>query len=89
MPGAPGPHGWSPVFAIALDGGRRVLKLADWVGGGDAGTKPAVGTQYVGSAGFVTSISEAVDVGGGVTVHVGSSPPPVSSTSPGDIYIQT
>ncbi|WP_210482787.1 hypothetical protein [Microvirga antarctica] len=58
--------GWSPVFAIATDGTRRVLRLADWVGG--EGTKPAIlsggNPLYVGAAGFTTIIANAVDVRG-------------------------
>ncbi|MGT2493146.1 hypothetical protein ACU4GD_28210 [Cupriavidus basilensis] len=30
--GADGQKGWSPVFAVAVDGARRVMKVADWSG---------------------------------------------------------
>jgi len=61
-----GPAGWSPSFAVVNDGARRVLRLADWVGG--EGSKPPVlsggNPQYVGSAGFVTDITQAIDIRG-------------------------
>lgn len=55
-----GTRGWSPAFAVVSDGARRVLKVADWVGG--QGAKPATG--YVGSAGIVAAIGDAVDIRG-------------------------
>jgi hypothetical protein len=60
--GAQGYAGWAPVFGIVSDGLRRVLQLTDWTGG--AGTKPAIGTQYVGAAGMTNTISFAVDIRG-------------------------
>ena len=63
-PGPTGPaghNGWSPKFALELDGERRVLKVVDWVGG--EGTKPNVNV-YVGTTGFVTTIADAVDLRG-------------------------
>lgn len=59
--GDQGDAGWSPVFAIATDGARRVLQVTDWTGG--AGTKPAVG-QYVGVGGLVALIADGVDIRG-------------------------
>jgi|GEM_PF-5502762 len=59
--GPKGDKGWSPRLAIATDGARRVHQVVDWVGG--EGTKPATG-QYVGAAGLVATIGDAVDVRG-------------------------
>ena len=59
--GVDGNDGWSPVFALITDGARGVLQVAGWVGG--SGTAPASG-QYVGVAGLVDGIAEAVDVRG-------------------------
>lgn len=59
--GENGINGWSPVFAIATDGGRRVLQIDDWVGG--EGTKPPVG-DYIGASGLTSDISLAVDIRG-------------------------
>jgi len=56
-----GVNGWSPVFALVADGERRVQQIADWAGGG--GVKPATG-KYVGIAGFVDDIADAVNVRG-------------------------
>lgn len=58
-----GPQGWSAVHVLVNDGERRVLQVKDWTGG--EGTKPATG-QYLGSNGWVDSISMAVDVRGPV-----------------------
>lgn len=59
--GADGQKGWSPVFAVAVDGARRVMKVADWVGG--QGAKPAAGA-YVGAAGLTADIAQATDMRG-------------------------
>ncbi len=59
--GVDGNDGWSPVFALFTDGARGVLQVAGWVGG--SGTAPASG-QYVGVAGLVDGIADAVDVRG-------------------------
>ncbi|MGT2453794.1 carbohydrate-binding protein [Cupriavidus basilensis] len=59
--GADGLDGWTPVFAVAADGVRRVLQVVDWIGG--EGAKPAVG-RYVGAAGFTTVIGDAVNMRG-------------------------
>ncbi len=58
--GGQGDKGWSPIFAVAADGERRVRQLVDYVGG--AGAKPAgdIG-KYVGPAGYVTLIADATD----------------------------
>lgn len=59
--GAQGEKGWSPVFAIATDGSRRVLQVVDWVGG--VGTKPSTG-DYVDESGLTSVIGDAVDIRG-------------------------
>lgn len=59
--GAAGLNGWTPVSAVVTDGARRVYQVVDWTGG--TGTKPATGL-YVGAAGWVTLIADAVDVRG-------------------------
>lgn len=59
--GAAGDNGWSPVFAAASDGERRVLQVVDWQGG--TGTKPATGL-YVGASGLVPNIANGVDIRG-------------------------
>lgn len=56
-----GSAGWTGVLAIANDGARRVHRVVDWFGGG--GAKPPVG-QYVGPAGSVSAVADAVDVRG-------------------------
>lgn len=59
--GADGERGWLPAFAAVMDGARSVLRLVDWVGG--EGVKPATGS-YVGAAGLVADIADAVDLRG-------------------------
>lgn len=59
--GAAGDNGWTPVFAIATDGLRRVQRVVDWTGGG--GTKPGTG-KYVGLTGFVDIIADGIDIRG-------------------------
>jgi hypothetical protein len=61
--GAAGFTGWSPLFAAVSDGARRVMQIADWVGG--QGTKPATG-GYIGAAGVVALIADAVDFRGAI-----------------------
>jgi len=58
---ATGPNGWAPVPVPVADGERRVLQIADWIGG--YGTKPATG-GYLGPTGIVSDISQATDVRG-------------------------
>jgi uncharacterized delta-60 repeat protein len=57
--GPTGDKGWSPTLAIISDGIRRVLEVIDWSGG--EGDKPATGV-YLGPEGFVSDISEAVNI---------------------------
>lgn len=59
--GQAGANGWTPIFAVVADSDRRVLQVADWIGGG--GTKPAI-AQFVGPTGFVDTAAEAVDIRG-------------------------
>lgn len=55
--------GWSPSFAIASDGDRRVLQLTSWIGGeGDVPTAHI--NEYVGASAFVTLIADGVDIRG-------------------------
>lgn len=59
--GSDGNDGWTPVFSVASDGSRRVLRVTDWTGG--EGPKPATG-KYVGPSGLVTLASDGVDIRG-------------------------
>ncbi len=59
--GTNGLNGWSPVLAVATDGERRVLQVADWTGG--TGTKPTTGL-YIGVSGLVADIASGVDIRG-------------------------
>lgn len=59
--GDPGNSGWSPKFAVATDGARRILQVSDWAGGG--GAKPTTG-EYVGASGLVPSLTNGVDIRG-------------------------
>ncbi len=59
--GADGSDGWSPLLAIVNDGTRRVLQLSGWTGG--AGASPASG-KYIGAAGLVDAIADAIDLRG-------------------------
>ncbi|HEX7824951.1 MAG TPA: hypothetical protein VF477_08625 [Mycobacterium sp.] len=59
--GNPGADGWTPRLAIVSDGARRVQQVSSWVGG--TGTPPASGS-YVGAAGLVTDIADAIDIRG-------------------------
>lgn len=69
--GDAGANGWSPVFAAASDGARRVLRVVDWTGG--TGTKPATG-KYVGASGLVDAIEDGVDVRGPEGASGGDAP---------------
>ncbi len=59
--GTDGDNGWTPVLANVLDGSRAVQQVTDWVGG--TGTRPATG-KYVGAAGLVDNIADAVNIRG-------------------------
>jgi hypothetical protein len=77
--GEPGADGWSPVFAVATDGARRVLQVVDWVGG--EGTKPGLG--YVGATGIEADIANAVDIRGATGLQ-GDPGDPGDPGAPGD-----
>jgi hypothetical protein len=55
-------NGWTPLFAVVNDGERRVLQLTSWVGG--TGDAPQGSGYYLGDAGLVATISDAVNVRG-------------------------
>lgn len=55
-----GPHGWTALTRVVIDGTRRVREIYDWIGG--EGTKPATG--YEGATGTVPDIEDAVDYRG-------------------------
>ena len=57
LPGKNGVNGWSPEPALVAHGDGYVIQITDWEGGG--GTKPAT-DRYVGQAGLVTDIDQAV-----------------------------
>ncbi|MBC6444632.1 MAG: tail fiber protein [Alphaproteobacteria bacterium GM202ARS2] len=61
IPGDAADHGWSPQFALASDGARRVLQVSGWIGG--TGTPPATG-MYVGASGLVADIGDGIDIRG-------------------------
>ncbi len=63
-----GEDGWAPVPAVVVDGARRVLQIADWIGG--SGAKPATG-QYVGPTGFVSTAAAATDIRGAAGAGTG------------------
>ncbi|QXV74761.1 minor tail protein [Rhizobium phage RHEph22] len=56
-----GDSAWTPVFAIVPNGSAMVQKVVDWTGG--TGAKPPINV-YVGSLGFVSSITDAVNIRG-------------------------
>lgn len=64
--------GWTPILAIASNGTNRVHQVVGWEGG--SGTIPATGV-YLGSTGYVTNITDAVNLagaaGGGGGVAIG------------------
>lgn len=76
--GAPGTNGtngdigWSAVYSIVNDGTRRVLEVVSWIGG--TGTPPTPINVYLGSIGFVSDITLAVDIRGipGIDGSVGN-----------------
>lgn len=72
--GANGNNGWSPLFAVATDGERRVLQIYDWTGG--TGSKPATG-DYIGPLGPTSTIGDAEDIRGaqGAAADTNTLPP--------------
>lgn len=55
--------GWTPILAVATDGDRRVLQVVGWDGG--SGTIPIIGV-YLGVSGFVSNISDGINVRGAI-----------------------
>ena len=53
--------GWSPRLAVVPNGTNQVLQVVGWDGG--SGTAPATGL-YVGSTGYVTNITDGVNIKG-------------------------
>jgi hypothetical protein len=72
LKGDRGDKGWAPLLVAVPDGARRVLRVADWLGG--EGGKPPTGA-YLGDGALVTDIADAVDFRG----------PPGSVVAPGSI----
>lgn len=60
--GTNGDAGWSAVYSIANDGSRRVLEVVAWIGG--TGTPPTPINVYLGTTGYVSDITLAVDIRG-------------------------
>ena len=58
--GSDGLDGWTPRFAVAQDGARRVLQILSWFGG--QGTPPPVG--YLADSGITQVIANAIDLRG-------------------------
>ena len=59
--GPAGEDGWTPILATVADGERRVHQIYNWIDG--QGVRPTIG-QYLGLAGLVDNIAEAVDIRG-------------------------
>ena len=63
-----GGTGWTPVTSVVSDGERRVLRVASFVGGADeppyTATQLLATPRYIGSSGWVTDISQAVNIRG-------------------------
>lgn len=59
--GSQGGNGWTMIPSIATDNERRVLRIADYVGG--VGSKPVTGL-YIGSSGPTPDITLAVNIRG-------------------------
>lgn len=60
--GTNGDTGWSAVYSIVNDGTRRVLEVVSWIGG--TGTPPTPINVYLGTTGYVSDITLAVDIRG-------------------------
>lgn len=76
-PGADGADGWAPILATVADGARYVHQIADWTGG--TGTKPATG-GYIGPAGIVSAIGDAVNIRGAAGSGSGDVSGPAGAT---------
>jgi len=53
---------WTPVYAVEVDGDRRVLRVADYIDG--EGEKPPFIGWYVGAIGLTQEITEGADIRG-------------------------
>lgn len=53
--------GWSPILGVVSTNGSNILKVVGWTGG--VGSIPATGV-YVGSSGYVTNITDGIDIRG-------------------------
>lgn len=60
-PGATGANGWSPIYALVSRDDDQVIQLVSWYGG--TGTAPTL-LGYVGAAGIVEDIADAVAIVG-------------------------
>lgn len=71
--GTNGYNGWSAVYALIIDGQRRVLEVVGWTGG--TGTPPTPINVYLSAVGFTSDITQAIDVRGaaGIDGSTGSS----------------
>lgn len=63
LQGTAGFAGWSPTFALANDGARRVLQLTGYVGGEGSAPTADVG-KYVSASGYTSTIASAMDIRG-------------------------
>jgi hypothetical protein len=91
-------NGWTPQLAVASDGKRRILRVADWFGG--TGEKPLRGI-YLGKDGYVSNIAAAEEIrgdvgppglegregGAGATWRSGAGAPSDSLGENGDYYL--
>lgn len=77
---------WSPALAAVADGARIVHQVVDWIGG--FGDKPDTG-QYIGAAGYVTLIADAVDIRGAPGGGAGSGDfsGPASAAADGNVVL--
>lgn len=98
-PGVDGDNGWSAVLAVVGDGDRRVVAIADWVGGDG----PPPDTGFIGPDGIVHDIADATDVRGspgadgkdgasgkdGSTIHTGPRDPKSTEGKDTDLWLNS
>ena len=60
--GVDGTNGWTAIYSVQEDNGRRILRVEDFVGG--SGTQPTGIGQFLGTRGLTSSPDEAVDIRG-------------------------
>lgn len=70
--------GWSAIPALVVDGSRVVFQIVAWAGG--EGTPPASG-QYIGAAGLVDAIGDAINVRGAAGAGTGDVIGPAGGTA--------